>query len=342
MTSIKIVMNKKELLYRWIGILTMGIVFPFMFENHALQVNPLLTILYATLQAALYWNGTIYVVLLTIRLFPPDKKMNIAIAAQFFFVGAYVLLLTTVLSIFHSKFLDRTFTAEEFGFSFLFSLLITYFISTFYAAAFFFNQWKINMIKAERLEKSQLEAQYETLKNQVNPHFLFNSLNTLLSMVECNPDAVKYVENLSEFMRYVLQTREKEVVLLRDELAMAKQYVFIQKSRFGDKLIVNIDVSEAYYHYAIPPLALQMLLENAIKHNVISRDYHLMISVYVDSQKYLVIENRINRKEDFAPSTGIGLNNIKNRYMFLSGKEVIISEENDIFKVALPLIEFKL
>ena len=222
------------------------------------------------------------------------------------------------------------------------TVLITLFITAVHSSYYFFISWKENMFKAEKLEKENLLAQYETLKTQVNPHFVFNSLNTLLTMVECNPEAVKYVESLAEFLRYVLQTRDKEVVLLRDELTITNQYLVLQKGRFGDKLRISMDVPEQYYHFAVPPLALQMLLENAIKHNVISKDNNLNIKVYVEDKTYLVVENNINPKKEVENSMGIGLNNIKNRYMFLSGKEVIISEESGIFKVSLPLVEYVL
>jgi Putative regulator of cell autolysis len=226
--------------------------------------------------------------------------------------------------------------------SIVIAVLITLFITAVHSSYYFFISWKANMLKAEKLEKENLQAQYETLKTQVNPHFVFNSLNTLLTMVECNPDAVKYVESLSDFLRYVLQTRDKEVVMLRDELTITNQYLIIQKGRFGEKLKILMDVPEAYYHYAIPPLALQMLLENAIKHNVISKDNVLDIRVYIEEKSYLVVENKINRKQEIENSTGIGLNNIRNRYLFLSGKEVKISEENGIFRVSLPLVEYSL
>jgi sensor histidine kinase YesM len=335
--------GRKELLYRWIGIVAMGILFPLLFDNHHFELKPLLlTILISMVHTALYWNGTMYVALFVIKLFPTEKKLYITIVALFLFVGIFVLLVTFLSALFFAVLHGVSFTGENFGIQLLICLLITYFISTFYAATFFFKQWKMNAAKAENLEKAQLEAQYETLKNQVNPHFLFNSLNTLLSMVEGNPSATKYVENLSEFMRYILQTREKEVVLLRDEITMARQYIFIQQSRFGDKLQVPINIPEAFYHYAVPPLSIQMLLENAIKHNVVSREHPLVISLFVDEKKYLVVENKIHRKEDTEPSTGIGINNIKKRYLYLSGKDVVISEENGIFKVSLPLVEFKL
>jgi two-component system, LytTR family, sensor kinase len=220
--------------------------------------------------------------------------------------------------------------------------LITFLISCIYAAVGFFIQWKENLFKAQKLEKANLEAQYETLKNQVNPHFLFNSLNTLLTMVQDNPQASKYVESVSEFMRYVLQFRSKEAVLLRDELRIAREYAYIQKSRFGDKLMVNFDIPEYYYHYAIPPLTLQMLIENAIKHNVISKDDPLQVKIYVGTPKMLIVENPLKIKQDKEPSTGLGLINISKRYQYLTGKDIKVDSDNGVFKVFLPLFEMEL
>jgi LytS/YehU family sensor histidine kinase len=222
------------------------------------------------------------------------------------------------------------------------SLLITFMISAIYASVAFFIQWKANLVKAQALEKANLEARYETLRNQVNPHFLFNSLNTLLMMVSDNQAAAKYVESLSDFMRYMLNTRDKEAVLLRDELKIARQYVFIQQSRFGGKLSVSFDVAESYFHYAIPPLSLQMIIENAIKHNVISKDNPLVVKIFVEDNEYLVIENNISPKIEKEPSTGVGLENIRNRYLYLTGKVVIVKNENGAFIVKLPLFEKEL
>jgi LytS/YehU family sensor histidine kinase len=173
----------------------------------------------------------------------------------------------------------------------------------------------------------------------VNPHFLFNSLNTLLMLVNENPVASKYVESISEIMRYMLQSQDKEAVLLRDELKIARDYVFIQQSRFGDKLQVEFDVPEKYYHYAIPPLALQMLLENAIKHNVVSKEDPLKVRVYMQDSLFIVIENSIKAKIDKDPSTGVGLDNIRNRYIHLTGKDILVKQENGKFVVMLPLFE---
>jgi two-component system LytT family sensor kinase len=219
------------------------------------------------------------------------------------------------------------------------SLIITFMISSIYAAVAFFIQWKENLLRAQALEKATLEAKYDTLRNQVNPHFLFNSLNALIVLVNDNPVATRYVESMSEIMRYMLQSRDKQAVLLRDELTIAKEYIFIQQNRFGDKLTVEFEVPEQYYHYAIPPLALQMLLENALKHNVCSVEHPLKVRVYILDNQYIVIENSVRPKIDKEPSTGVGIENIRNRYIHLTGKDIYVKQGNGRFAVMLPLFE---
>jgi two-component system, LytTR family, sensor kinase len=218
------------------------------------------------------------------------------------------------------------------------SLLITFLISSIYASVGFFIQWKKNLVKAKSLEKANLEAQFETLKTQVNPHFLFNSLNTLLSIVEGNAEAEQYIENLSEFMRYILKHRDTNGVLLNEELEVARQYAFLQQSRFNNKLQVHIDVPTKYDSYFIPPLTIQMLIENAIKHNEISNEKKLNISIFVDHDQNLVVENNLNKRMDEEISTGIGLKNIQSRYQFLIGKDIDFKETDGKFIVLLPLI----
>jgi len=160
-------------------------------------------------------------------------------------------------------------------------------------------------------------------------------------MVAENPKASQYVESLSDFLRNVLQAHDKEAVFLHEELKMANQYIFIQKTRFGDKLIVETSIPPDYLDYALPSFALQILLENAIKHNVVSKEYPLKIKVYV-ADDYLVVENNIRRKSEENPSTGIGLNNIVNRFRYLSARTIKINDEGGKFKVSLPLLKMSL
>lgn len=214
--------------------------------------------------------------------------------------------------------------------------LITVLITAIHEAVFFYKQWKLNFSKSVKLEKDNIEAKYETLKSQVNPHFLFNSLNSLTTIVEDNEQAVDYIQNLSDFLRYVLKSRDREVVLLRDELSVLRKYINLQKSRFKENLQIDIDVSEQNYHYSLPPLVLQMLVENCIKHNVISKEKPLCIKVYID-KNYLTVENTLQKKTD-PDSTGNGLNNIIQRYKFFTINEVKISQTSTNFKVSIPLL----
>ena len=216
--------------------------------------------------------------------------------------------------------------------------LITFLISSIYASIGFFLQWKKNLVKAEMLEKANLEARYEVLKTQVNPHFLFNSLNTLLSLVEGNSEAERYIETLSEFMRYILKTRDVKGVMLKEELEVAEQYMYLQKSRFQGKLEIEFEVPHDFQGFLVPPLTLQMLLENAIKHNEISNEHMLRIVVKVEDGSFLVVQNNLNKKLDSEPSTGIGLKNIQSRYLILHEMEIQVNATNETFIVKLPLV----
>lgn len=216
------------------------------------------------------------------------------------------------------------------------TLLITFFITAIHESVFFYQQWKYNFSRSVRLEKDSIEARYESLKTQVNPHFLFNSLNSLTNMVADNEAATEYISNLSDFMRYILGSRDKELVLVREEVDMLKKYIDIQQSRFGDNLLTDFNLSSSYYHFSIPPLVLQMLYENCIKHNIISTEKPLNISIFVENE-YIVISNNLQLKQP-GTSTGQGLKNIIERYRYFTSKEVKIAADNKHFTVKVPLL----
>ncbi len=220
------------------------------------------------------------------------------------------------------------------------TLLITYLITAIHELVFFYKQWKHNFSKSIRLEKDNIQAKYETLKTQINPHFLFNSLNSLTNLVDENEAAVKYITDLSDFFRYMLGSRDKELVLVREEINLLKKYIHLQQSRFKTNLNIAVDVPESFYHYAIPPLVLQILVENSIKHNIISRDKPLKVSVRAGNES-LVVENNLQKKSGIS-STGQGLRNITERYRLFTTREVEITETSAIFKVAIPLLTLEL
>ncbi|MFM7730791.1 MAG: histidine kinase, partial [Flavobacteriales bacterium] len=197
---------------------------------------------------------------------------------------------------------------------------------------------RFNALKRrEMIARTAAQSKFETLRNQVNPHFLFNSFNTLNAIIQTEPDeAVRYVERLSDYFRLVLEQREKEVIPLREEIDLVETYLLLQKTRFGDNLNIAIRVDEPTLNYSIPPLTLQLLAENAIKHNIISKSKPLEIIIERRVQS-LVVSNNLQPKINKEPSTGIGLDNVRQRYRILYNVEITIEKSDEAFTVYLPL-----
>ena len=218
------------------------------------------------------------------------------------------------------------------------SLVMTFIISMFLHGREFLIQWKNSAVDAEAAKRESIKAQYESLKNQVNPHFLFNSLNALTNLVYEDQDkAAKFIKQLSEVYRYVLDTREREAVSLEEEVRFLKAYLFLQQIRFGSKLKINMELEGVESQVA--PLAFQMLIENAIKHNVISEEDPLTIRLYSDNG-YLVVENNFKKKSVLKEdSPGIGLENIRKRYVFLSDRPLEVVQTEKLFIVKLPILK---
>ena len=194
--------------------------------------------------------------------------------------------------------------------------------------------------RMERLRQEKIQFRFEVLRNQVNPHFLFNSFNTLISTIEDDPKmAVEYVEQLSDFFRNIVTYRDKDIIALKEELNLLQTYFFLQQKRYGDTLVMQVNINEeaATTNY-IPPLTLQLLVENAIKHNAVSRESILKIAIYISGDK-LIVHNNINPKQHKDSSSGMGLQNIINRYNILTDKKVQINNDNINFIVSLPLIK---
>ena len=214
---------------------------------------------------------------------------------------------------------------------------------TMYETLFF--RAKTQRLEGEKaqLARQHVESQLEGLRNQVNPHFLFNSLNTLTWLIADDSEkAIRFVRQLSKVYRYVLESREARIILLSEELDFMKSYVFLLNERFGPNLKVKMQDLEAHGHLAIVPLSLQMLFENAIKHNVLSAQKPLTIEVFVQinpsGAPMLVMRNNLQHKKQVMESTGVGLENIRERYRILTGREVEVIVSTQYFTVALPLL----
>lgn len=218
-------------------------------------------------------------------------------------------------------------------------LTISFFVISIYETIFFYTKLQKSLTEKEQLERENIKSQLEGLKNQVNPHFLFNSLNTLIYMIPEDPDlAVRFVQQLSKVYRYILEIRDEKLIPLANELKFLDSYIFLLKERFGANLIVQVDVPQVYLNHKVIPLSLQLLLENAIKHNIISSLKPLVIEVFVEKDK-LIVRNNLQKKNQVMNSTKAGLQNIKNRYSFFSDKNVEVLSTSEYFIVMLPLMK---
>ncbi len=194
-------------------------------------------------------------------------------------------------------------------------------------------------LENETLRSEAIQRQYESLKNQLSPHFLFNSLTALKTLINESPDtAQEYVNNLSKALRYTLQSNEKQLVTLKEEMDFTESYLFLIKLRFDTSLTVNIEIDEKYSDQRLPPLTIQTLVENAVKHNEVSKRKPLIISIETTDNANLVVRNNIQQKITEEEGTGIGLTNLSKQFQLLLGREINISNENNEFRVEVPLI----
>jgi LytS/YehU family sensor histidine kinase len=216
---------------------------------------------------------------------------------------------------------------------------VTVLISSLNAAVGFFNLFKKSIREREAIKRSQVETELNVLSSQVNPHFLFNSLNTLMSIIPENPDlAIAFTQNLSDVYRYSLQGRKRDLVTLEEELTMAGSYIFLMRIRYGENLIVEKNVPQKYKSMRLPVLSLQLIIENAVKHNVISQQKPLTIRMRAIDHFFEIWNNK-NRKQDNEPGTGTGLENIRRRYALFTDQELIIEDKENYFSIKIPLME---
>lgn len=200
------------------------------------------------------------------------------------------------------------------------------------------NQWRFSLAEAEKYKKESAEFEFEMLQAQINPHFLFNSLNTLSSLVyEDAERSSEFIRKLSDVYRHVLETRHKELVSIGEELTFTESFIFLLEIRFDQKLSVDLQIDDVLMESKIVPLSLQLLIENAVKHNIVSEKKPLHIKVYND-EHYVIVENPLQLKKAREKGSRMGLRNISNRYKAICKKEIVISDENDKFIVKVPII----
>ena len=218
------------------------------------------------------------------------------------------------------------------------ALLITLVISVFFHAVYYYKELQKTKVKEQKVIAGTASAKFDALKNQLDPHFLFNSLNVLTSLIEENPkNAQKFTTSLSKVYRYVLEQKSKELVTVDEELNFARTYMSLLKMRFEDSIIFEIPDKASNPESKVVPLALQLLLENAVKHNMVTSSKPLHIKIYEDGD-HLVVMNNLQPKQIVKKSSGVGLENIKQRYQLLSERKVHINQRDKDFAVAIPML----
>jgi hypothetical protein len=218
-------------------------------------------------------------------------------------------------------------------------IVVNLIVFYFYYLNFITNHWIKSIENNEELKRENLLAKYEALKNQVNPHFLFNSLNTLSGVVEQHPElATDFIKKLSDIYRYVLEQNDKELISLNDEMKFVEDYIYLSKMRFGEAIIFNSNIP-SNANIQIVPLGLQMLVENAIKHNIIADDMPLKIEIGIE-ESFIIVKNNIQKKTTInSCKEPLGLENLKKRYAYLSGSSVEVIDLDSMFIVKLPIIQ---
>lgn len=275
-------------------------------------------------------------------LFKKDRFSKLRLVVGFlgsFLVSLFVIFL---IRIFEEVIVNNStlynFLSREKPANYLVAIIITFFVTLSLYTFHFYKVYQENKLKEQKIIAGTANAQFESLKNQIDPHFLFNSLNVLSSLIEENPDnALRFTTSLSKIYRYVLEQKDKDLVTVQEELAFAKTYMNLLKMRFENSITFEIPTDINTDQAKVVPLSLQLLLENTIKHNIVSEKKPLNIKIFV-KDNYLVVQNDLQKKEVLQDRKGVGLQNIVSRYGILSNRKVLIKETETIFAVHLPIL----
>lgn len=278
-----------------------------------------------------------------IRKLLPPRVNKIRYKVLFFITGSILATTITVIIVLimgmlvHPYSLQENYTPLKLNLTYCWLVNLLYHLIN--TIIFYFKEYKITSIEAEQLKNISTQAELQLIKSQINPHFLFNNLNVLSALImKDNNEANRFIEEFSKVYRYILSNHDKELVELRTEMDFIKPYIFLLEKRFAEGLVIKVNIADHYKDQYIIPASLQMLIENAIKHNVVSRHKPLLIDVHSNGNNTLVVSNNLQAKQTVEYSTGIGLQNIIKRYQLVSNKTVTIDKDEKNFIVTLPLL----
>lgn len=296
---------------------------------------------YTILIAFFVWQGNRYL-LFTLRSYfnwfnkPVKKILALLLAVSFYTIPVSTLLLIGWYYIFKKGVVNWNIVLM----STLIIMICVIFIVHVYETVFLVKESESEIIKNEQLERARAEAALEALKNQIDPHFIFNSLNTLSHLIQENPQKARlFNDNLADVYRYILCNKGNDLVMLEDELEFLKNYFSLLKIRFEDAVHLHIDIPDSMFQlYLVPPISLQILAENAIKHNKFSDDMPLVISIALNGEEVL-IHNAVRKKIPGKTSSRIGLSNLNERYELITNKTITVRSTDTDFYVSLPILK---
>jgi hypothetical protein len=297
--------------------------------------------LISVVEATILWEGNRLVLIYFRKKYPELFQSKQRIISQF----AGCLLVTILIRYVNVWFYDETlfwgyiFPPEGYLYSIFVGLLYVVIVAGIYEGLYYFQKWKQLFSETEALKRENLQTQLDSLKAQINPHFLFNNLSSISSLIMEEPEkAVTYVNELSSVYRYLLQANENDLITIGREMNFVKDYFHLLETRFGNGIQLFITINEQYITWLLPPLTLQLLVENAVKHNTVLPQKPLIIKIYTEGENIVVVNN-LQKKTSNIPSNKLGLKTIRSKYELLKKEPIQIEETPEYFKVILPLIK---
>lgn len=333
--------------YMLVGSIAISILLPCIYLFHNLASD--LPIDFANMKYSALYSFCVSITLFSLNIsvlkYAQTKQTNINQFFKFFIIeilasSAFAaLVLTSYTFLFRYIFNRGSCEKYQLYDNILTGIIVNLVVMLIYGVVNYFKQWKEAISQAEELKRVNMESQYSTLVNQLSPHFMFNSLNTLNALIAISPaKAQEFVGQFSKVYRFVLESRDRIVNTLEFELEFLNSYLYLQKIRFGENMQVSISINNQAMSYLLPPLALQMLVENAIKHNEISTESPLKIEIY-DEELFLVIRNNLQKRINREPSSGVGLVNLSKRYSILTDLCPTFKIEGNEYVVKIPFIK---
>ncbi|MFI5154970.1 MAG: sensor histidine kinase [Chitinophagales bacterium] len=344
-------MNRDEILQdktvKLIGIPLLGVCIPnfsgIIINRHYTPLQLLLCYAYFTLISFIVWQGNVWFMYSIRKKYEWRYNQYYKIILSLFLANVvYSGLVSSFLLWLWANFSKETFsTWAPLGNTVVVIIIVASFITNMYEIIYLNKEREYNLTRAEQLNIAKAQAELEALKNQIDPHFIFNSLNTLSFLITRDPQNARlYNDTLAKVYRYILGNKEKDLVLLREEVEFISNYFYLLKIRFSEAVNMEIEITDlAAEDFLIPPISMQALVENAIKHNDFTDINPLTINVSVSSN-FVIIRNAIKPKNYAPPTSKIGLNNLDNRYKLITKRNIIIENNFKFFTVKLPILKF--